>query len=145
MCAIDAGSDSQVADLGKLYRDLGKKVYAICDKQNDEAKIAIEAQVDRLFMHDEHDFESLILKNTPKEALERFCKTLLWPPHLLKIYPDPAAEAAAALKKYFDWSKGNWGIADFLAQCSEAEIPEWIRKTCEELCILCDSSSETGI
>lgn len=137
ICVVDAGSDTQLADLGKLYRGLGKKAYAVCDKQTHEAQNAIAAQVDKLFMHEEQNFEELVIKNTTQKALERFCNTLTWPSHLVKTYPDPATKAAAALKDYFDWSKGNWGIADFLAQCTEGEIPEWIRKTCEEFCALC--------
>jgi putative ATP-dependent endonuclease of OLD family len=44
----------------------------------------------------------------------------------------------AALKEYFGWSKGNWGIAEFLAQCAENEIPPWLRETCAALKALCD-------
>lgn len=139
---IDAGSDSQIVDLGKLYRSLGKKVYACCDKQTDEAKVKIEAQVDKLFMHSEHAFEDLVLKTTTAPALQRFCKSLTWPPHLQAKYPDPAANAMAALRDYFDHSKGNWGIADFLAQCAEVEIPEWIRKTCQDIATLCTPEEE---
>jgi putative ATP-dependent endonuclease of the OLD family len=137
ICVIDAGSDSQIVDLGELYRSLGKKVYACCDKQTDESKVKIEDQVDKLFMHNEHRLEDLVLKTTTAAALQRFCKSLDWPAHLQTKYPDPAANAAAALRDYFKHSKGNWGIADFLAQCNEAEIPEWIRKTCQDIATIC--------
>ena len=40
---------------------------------------------------------------------------------------------AAALTDYFAKSKGSWGIADFLAQCSEAEIPQWLRHAAVKL------------
>jgi putative ATP-dependent endonuclease of OLD family len=43
-----------------------------------------------------------------------------------------------ALKEYFGWAKVNWGIADFLGQCSEAEIPSWIRDACITLKAICD-------
>ena len=43
-----------------------------------------------------------------------------------------------ALKEYFGWAKGNWGIADFLGQCFEAEIPSWIRDACITLKAICD-------
>ena len=46
----------------------------------------------------------------------------------------------AALKDYFGWSKGNWGIAEFLAQCAEVEIPVWLREACIILKALCDPS-----
>ena len=138
VCVINAGTDTQIADLGTLYRGLGKRTFGLCDKQSDPSKAAIEAGVERLFMHGEMGIEDLILKNTTQAALERFADRLDWPPHLLGKYPNPKAQAALALKEYFGWSKGNWGIAEFLAQCSEAEIPQWLRETCIALRALCD-------
>lgn len=138
VCVIDAGTESQIADLASLYKSLGKRTFALCDKQTDPAKAAIEAQVDRLFMHEEKGIEDLILKNTTQAALERFADALDWPPHLLAKYPDPKANAIAALKEYFGWSKGNWGIAEFIAQCSEPEIPLWMREACITLKAVCD-------
>jgi putative ATP-dependent endonuclease of OLD family len=61
-----------------------------------------------------------------------------WPPHPLAEYPVPKVQAGAALKDYFGWSKGNWGIAKFLPQCVEAEIPAWLREACITLKSLCD-------
>lgn len=138
VCIIDAGTETQIADLGALYKSLGKRTFALCDKQTDPAKAAIEAQVERLFMHGEKGIEDLILKNTTQAALDRFADQLDWPPHLLAKYPNPKAQAVAALKDYFGWSKGNWGIAELLAQCSEAEIPQWLREACITLKAFCD-------
>jgi putative ATP-dependent endonuclease of OLD family len=138
ICVIDAGTESQIADLAKLYKALGKRTFALCDKQTDEAKAAIEAQVERVFMHSEKGIEDLVLKNTTQAALERFADALQWPPHLLTKYPNPKAQAFAALREYFGWAKGNWGIADFLAQCNESEIPQWLRDTCLALKFACD-------
>lgn len=138
ICIIDAGTESQIADLAGLYKGLGKRTFALCDKQTDPAKVAIEAQVECLFMHEEKGIEDLILKNTTQAALEGFSDALDWPPHLLQKFPDPKANIIAALKEYFGWAKGNWGIADFLGQCSEAEIPLWIRDACVTLKALCD-------
>lgn len=138
VCVIDAGTESQIADLAALYKGLGKRTFAICDKQTAVAQAAIEAQVERLFMHAEKGIEDLILKNTTPAALERFADVLDWPPHLAAKYPDPEAQAQAALKEYFGWSKGNWGIADFIAQCDEAEIPQFLRDACVELKNRCD-------
>jgi len=134
---IDAGSETQIADLASLYRSLGKQTYAICDKQTDESKAAIEATVDKLFSHSEKGFEELVLKNTTHAALTRFSGILEWPPHLQKKYPDPKTNIVDAISEYFAWSKGNWGLADFLVQCTEAEIPDWIRSACLTLKGLC--------
>lgn len=138
ICIIDAGTESQIADLAGLYKGLGKRTFGLCDKQTDPAKAAIEAQVERLFMHEEKGIEDLILKNTTQDALERFSDALDWPPHILTKYPDPKANVIAALKEYFGWAKGNWGVADFLGQCSETEIPSWIRDACIALKAICD-------
>lgn len=75
-------------------------------------------------------FEDLVLKNTTNGALTRFARLIEWPPHLLVKYPKPEASIDAALGEYFGWAKGNWGIADFLAQCSEQEMPVWVRNAC---------------
>ncbi|MFH1633382.1 MAG: AAA family ATPase, partial [Chloroflexota bacterium] len=38
ICTINAGGETNIPDLAKLYRDLGKRTFAICDKQTDEQK-----------------------------------------------------------------------------------------------------------
>jgi putative ATP-dependent endonuclease of OLD family len=133
---LDAGSESQVADLAALYRSLGKDTYAVCDHQQPAAKAAIEASA-HLFMHAEHGIENLVLNNTPQAALQRFAGTLAWPPHLVAQFPNVNVNTAAAISEYFKWAKGNWGLADFLAQCSEAEIPAWLRQVCIDLKQIC--------
>jgi len=133
ICTVDAGTDSQIADLAKLYGSLGKTVYAICDKQTPASEAAIAGAVAKLYMHDESDVEKLVLKNTTKVAMERFIDSFDAPPHLKAKYANPKASPEAYLGDYFDWSKGNWGIAEFLSQCNEQEIPEWIRKTCQDI------------
>jgi putative ATP-dependent endonuclease of OLD family len=138
ICTIDAGSDSQIAPLGAFYRGLGKTTFGLCDKQTDSSKAAILASVDELFMHDEHDFEDLILKQTTTAAMERFADMLEWPPHLKTAFPTPKTNLIPAIKAYFAWSKGNWGLADFLTQCTEAEIPQWIRDACKKLKTVCE-------
>lgn len=137
ICTLDAGSDTQIADLAKLYRGLGKQIYAVCDKQEPDCEAVIKAEVDELFMHDEKGFEALVLKNTTHAAIDRFVDTIDWPPHLETKYPDPKADPVNALSAYFAWSKGDRGIADFLASCQEQEVPEWIRQTCIGLKELC--------
>lgn len=135
---INAKTETQIADLGKLYAGLGKRVFALCDLQTAEAQQAIEAEVEQLFMHPEKGIEDLVLKNTTLEAMNRFSQSLAWPPHLAAKHAGANVNMIDALMDYFQWSKGNWGIADFLAQCSEAEIPLWFRETCARLRQLCD-------
>ena len=133
ICTIDAGSQAQIPDLGGFYRSLGKTVYGLCDNQSTADQTAITAKVDELFMHSEKGFEDLVLKNTTTAALERFADLVDWPQHLTNLHPNPKHDVAAALSDYFRWSKGNWGIADFLSQCAEDEVPGWLRDSCMRL------------
>jgi len=137
VCTVDAGGDGQIADLGKLYINLGKSVYAVCDQQEPASQAKIEASVTKLFMHGESDIEKLVLKTTTQAALDRFIDAIQWPPHLVTAFPNPKSTPVDALGKFFEWSKGNLGLAEFIAQCNEAEIPDWIRQMCSDLRDLC--------
>lgn len=144
VCIVDAGGETDIPGMAKLYRDLGKRTFAICDKQGDANKDLIEAQVELLLMHEEKGFEAMVLKGTTEAALIRFAKLIDWPQDLAQKYPDPEAQASAALTDYFAKSKGNWGIADFLAQCSEAEIPQWLRDAAVKLEDVCHPAPAGG-
>lgn len=144
ICTIDAGSQNSIPDMAKLYRELGKRVFAVCDKQEAASEALIVAQVELLLMHSEKGFENLVLKNTTGDALKRFAKLIDWPSHLTAKYPDVEANVVAALGDYFAGSKANWGIADFLAQCTEAEIPAWLRDACTKLKSTCTPSLVTA-
>lgn len=145
ICTIDAGSQNNIPDMARLYRRLGKHVFAICDKQNEENKSHIEAQVEMLLMHEEKGFEDLVMNNTTEEAINRFAKLIDWPPHLKAEYPDMEASASAAVRDYFGWAKADWGVADFLAQCTEAEIPSWLREACISIRITCGTVPAPGV
>lgn len=136
LTVIDAGSDNKVGPLGAFYRNLGKTAYGLCDVQDEATAKAIEAQLDEFFMHPETGFEELVLNNTTDAALLRHAMLLDWPPHLLEKFPDPTDDPKLALKAYFKHTKGDGSVARFLADCSAAEIPEWIRATCERLSLI---------
>lgn len=143
ICTVDADGEKNVPGMAQLYKELGKRTFAICDKQEAANKALIEAQVELLLMHDEKGFEDLVLKGTTKEALKRFAEQLDWPQHLALKYPGPEVQGEAALREYFSWSKGNWGIADFLAQCSKEEVPEWLRDAALKLKAACTPAPVT--
>ena len=144
ICTLNAGSDSKIANMAKLFRSLGKRTFALCDKQSAESEALINAEVELLLMHEKKRIEDLVLEGTTDEALNRFAGTLEWPPHIQQKYPDPIAESRKALADYFSWAKGNWGLADFLAQCDEAEIPQWLREACKKLMEACDPVPADG-
>lgn len=137
ICTVDAGGESNIPSMAQLYRELGKHTFALCDKQDDGDKALIEAQVELLLVHEEKGFENLVLKGTTEAALKRLASLIDWPSHIKAKYPNSDGPVPAALAEYFTWSKGNWGIADFLAQCDEAEIPKWLRDACLRLKAAC--------
>ena len=138
ICVVDADGEKNIPGMAKLYRELGKRTFALCDQQDAASQALIEAEVEIMLMHAEKGFEDLVLKGVPEETLKGFAALLDWPAHLAAKYPDPLADVHNALAEYFSWSKGNWGIADFFAHCSEAEIPEWVRHACVQLKSACD-------
>lgn len=137
VCVVDAGGEGSIPDMAKLYKDIGKRTFALCDLQDAAAQAQIEAQVEHMYMHNEKGIENLILKNTSQEAMERFCDLLQWPAEIEAKYPNPKADVINALMAYFAKKKGDFGIAEYVAQCNEAEIPQWIRDACIHLKRLC--------
>lgn len=140
ICTVDAGSDTDIPGMAQLYRSLDKRTIALCDKQTDANKALIDAQTDLTLMHDYSGFENLVIHGTTIDAMKRFATSLAWPPHILQKHPDPSVEPVDALKQYFAWSKGTGGIADFLAQCVEGEIPKWLRDACIAIKAACDGT-----
>src|SRR5690606_21999791 len=109
ICTLNAGSDSKIAGVAKLFRELGKRTFALCDQQEAADQALIEAEVEIMLMHDNKGFETLVMEGTTDAALERFANDLKWPPHLVAKYPAPSAQVRNALADYFAWAKGSWG------------------------------------
>ena len=87
ICVVDADGEKNIPGMAKLYRELGKRTFALCDQQDAANKTLIEAEVDILLMHAEKGFEDLVLKGTNEDALKRFAALLDWPGHLTSKYP----------------------------------------------------------
>ncbi len=138
ICVIDAETETQIADLSKLFRSLGKKVYGLCDMQSEDSKSSIEANLDKLFMHNEKGFEKLIVNNASIDAIKRYIEGIDWPPHLRQKLEDPLTKPKTALFLYLKDKKGEGRCSDFIAQCNKSEIPTWIKTTCKELVSICN-------
>lgn len=137
ICVVDADGESNIPGVAQLYRELGKNTFAICDKQETDNKTLIQAQVELLLMHGEKGFEDMVLKGASGSALKRFANQIDWPQHLAQKYPEVEEQAEEALADYFARSKANWAIADFLAQCSEDEMPDWLKSACQKISCFC--------
>ena len=137
ICTVDAASESNIPGMAMLYKDLGKRIFAICDNQEAANEALIKAQVEILLMHAEKGFEDLVLKGTTEVALKRFAAEVNWPPHLKAKYPQPESNILTAMSDYFQFLKADGAVAEFLGGCSEDEIPTWIRESCRKLKVAC--------
>ncbi|UXE67950.1 MAG: AAA family ATPase [Chryseotalea sp. WA131a] len=136
IAVINAETDSQIEPLGKFFKDLGKVVYATFDKQEPTVKAAIDLVVHHSFEAPETSFEKVILNGTADTALRRFAGELVsskeWPSHLHDKTPTsemPLEELKGALLEYFNWSKGSGDAGHLLSQCTEHELPVFVKDT----------------
>lgn len=138
ICTLDAGGETNIPDMAKLYRGLGKTTFAICDLQSNQHKQLIENEVSLLLMHNDTGFENMVLNNTDNAAMLRFFQFINVPQHLLQKYQNPQGQIYELLSDYFQSKKADWGIADFLSQCNEHEIPEWLRNSAKAIKQACE-------
>ena len=70
IATIDAETDSQVEPLGKYFKDLGKDVYVVFDKQKDKAATEkIRAALPNCYESPEFGFERLLIQHTAESCL----------------------------------------------------------------------------
>ncbi len=135
IAVFNARTGNQVAGYGAFFRGVGKKVFAVYDKQTDAARQAqIVASVDHPYEAPTKGFEALLLNETAEAALRRFAVQLVadgeWPQHLAAETPQPAtrlADLKNALRKYLGWSKGSGGGADLVSICTATEMPATLK------------------
>lgn len=140
IATIDAGTDSQIAPLGTYFKGFGKTVYAVFDKQDDEALAVIKTCVDMPFEASEKGFEKVILNGSDEVTLKRYALNVVtageWPQHLDGIKPNDAMqieELKDSLFRFFKNRKGEGVIADFIVQCNEAELSEHIKSVLRDI------------
>ena len=152
IATIDAETDSQVEPLGKYFKDLGKDVYVVFDKQKDKAATEkIRAALPNCYESPEFGFERLLIQHTAESALRRFADSFNaaenWPTHLGSA-PVPAMgieDLRNTLHDYLVWSKGSSGAADLVSICDIEEMPEYIVNTIAAITALANThQSETS-
>lgn len=137
---VNAETDTQIAQLGSYYTALNKTVYAVFDKQSNDASKEIRKNVDFAYEAEEHGIENVVLKNIDFSVLLRYGLQLVaeneWPQHLRDQAPRldmTVDELYDALFKFFKWGKGNGSLADLIEFCSEEEMPPFIKKVINDI------------
>ena len=137
LAVLDADGESNIPKLAKMFKSLDKKVFVICDQQTLPATALITPHADTLFMHGETKTETVIVNQSHIDAKTRYLTSLVndgfWINDFANQYPVPINDVDGALALYLEKNKGNWAVADFLAQCLEAEMPQFFKDTCAQL------------
>ncbi len=134
---VDAKGETNVAPLSAYFRDLGKVVFAVFDKQTPAGLDAIEKSAHHAFESQTKGFEDLVLNQTNETTLRDYANAVVasgdWPPHLAAATPTSATHAPDlrnALRQYFGWAKGGGNAGDLLATCeTAADMPQYVRET----------------
>jgi putative ATP-dependent endonuclease of OLD family len=139
---FDVRSETAVAEFGKYFKDLGKTVFAVFDKQNDEALMKIEENVEHPFESQYKGFENLLLDEIDEDIVIKYYKSLIadkeWPTHLDKHKPktsdDNIKEVKPAVYEYLKWNKGAKSASELIAMCTDYKhIPVTIRKVLRKI------------
>lgn len=133
---INAETETQVAAIGGFYKNLGKEVYAVFDKQSDKSLAEIITNVHHPFEAQEKGFEKVLVNGISIDILKKYANTLEdneeWPEHII---PKPKAcstdeEYKKIMLKYLKDNKGSGSAAELLSTCStKEEMPEYLVKT----------------
>ncbi len=140
IAVIDAETDSQIAPLGSYFKNLGKTVFAVCDRQEPAAYAAISGAIDKAYESPEDSFEKLLLNHTAEVALRRFAQDVVddgrWPPYLATETPTLTTtleDLKTALRNFLKNQKGASEAAFLLSLCHIDEMPEFIVSTLEDI------------
>lgn len=135
IAVFDAESETSIPVFGNYFKQLGKTVFAVFDKQSSENLAKITAAVDMPCESPHKGFEELVLAETNISVLHQFALDLVtaneWPTHLNHCKPANSStedEVKRGLLEYFRWSKGAKSCASLLASCSIAEMPATIKE-----------------
>ena len=115
---------------------MGKTVYAIFDKQDDDVRKKIEVAVDYMYEATEHGIEDVVLKGVNQDTLLKYGLKLVkdneWPSNLSTEAPRTGMEFEKLykiMKAFFKHKKGDGSLAELIEYCSESEMPKFITET----------------
>ncbi|QBR13147.1 ATP-dependent nuclease [Sphingobacterium sp. CZ-2] len=132
---FNAGSENSIPLYGDYFRKQGKIVFAVFDKQTEDALQKIVESVDRAYEIPFKGIESMLLRETDEAIITQFYKQLQidgeWPNHIKLAENEEDIESIKkALLNYFKKSKSGRGSSELIALCYETrQVPKSLRKT----------------
>jgi len=132
---FNAGSENSIPLYGDYFKQQGKIVFAVFDKQRDDALQKIEDSVDHAYEIPYKGIETMLLKETDEAIISQFYKQLQsdgeWPTHIKPAEDDDDIEdIKKALLNYFKKSKSGRSSSELIALCEETrQVPKSLRTT----------------
>ena len=136
---INAETDSSIAKFGEYFKNLGKEVFAVFDKQTAKDYKKIESSVDHCYEAPEKGFENVIINGISEKVLRKYTLDLVssgdWPTHIQPEPEDTMAEdeIKALMLKFLKGRKGSGDASQLLFQCKRKEMPEFIVDTIKDI------------
>jgi putative ATP-dependent endonuclease of the OLD family len=150
---FNAGSENSVSIFGEYFKNMGKQVFAVFDKQTPEKLLGIKQNVDHSYECQYKGIEDMLISETSFEILECFYNTLSneWPQHLSKykiaVDDDPSNEnIKIAVRQYLKWDKAGSTAVDLLASCgSSKDTPKFVRDVLKDIKIHVEPIAEETV
>lgn len=145
IAVFDAESETNIPIFGEYFKQLGKIVFAVCDKQEPGNLEKIKLSVAHPYESSYKGFEDLVLSETDPSILRAFALEIVsqnnWPEHLTHCKPGTTSqleEINKGLLEFFRWSKGAATCASLLSDCTPEQTPVTIRKNLTDIKDLCE-------
>jgi len=137
---INAETDSQVAPIGRYYKDIGKKVFAVFDKQSSDSLLQIQSSVDHSYEANEKGFENVIINGISQAILKEYALDLVknneWPTHYTDKPNNMSSEndIKEMMKRFLIDRKGSGEAAELLFRCKKKDdMPKYIVDTINDI------------
>ena len=135
VAVVDARTDSQIVPLVQYFESLGKQVFAIFDKQEED----IAKDISHPFESPEKSFEKLLAEQCESHVLLNFLCKLNdrgdWKLQNTDVPDEHTSESdlkkvfVKLLKKF----KGSGEAAELISECSENEMPKFVIDTLSQI------------
>lgn len=133
---INAETDSAIAKFGEYFKNLGKEVFAVFDKQKDTDLEKIKTNAHHTYEAPEKGFENVVINGIDFNILKKYAIQIvengLWPTHISPVPSEGMSrdEIKEKMQKFLKSRKGSGEASDLLSMCSKIdELPNFIVDT----------------
>ena len=133
---FNAESESAISTFGEFFGGLGKKTFAVFDKQSDAANLKkIQENIEHSFESEYKGFEQLIIQETDREVLLDYAEEVSWygdwPQHIpiaANVRSMSEKEFNDAIFAYLAWQKATGSAAEIISLCTIDQLPKTLKE-----------------